>query len=209
MNENPIKEENYSDYKKRVEELQGMIVSAYFDYYYLINISERQKEYKGTILGNFSMKQPTMFFNKIISAIQKELLLIVWNLEDGNPNANSLKNLKAKLHDYLYDINYYNEKLLKMPSPAFSSVNNIRNKYIAHVDLKREIQQVDLCEVKQRLDILTSCFNSYLFGDLKNCSVSAEMIEKIKNDCKNGVIELLNGDMDKMYLLYKTDKNNN
>lgn len=57
MNENPIKEENYSNYKKRVEELQGMIVSAYFDYYYLINISERQKEYKGTSLWNFSMKQ--------------------------------------------------------------------------------------------------------------------------------------------------------
>lgn len=209
MNENPIKEENYSDYKKRVEELQGMIVSAYFDYYYLINISERQKEYKGTSLGNFSMKQPTMFFNKIISVIQKELLLIVWNLEDNNSNANSLNNLKAKLSNYLCDFNNYKNTLLKMPSPAFSSVNNIRNKYIAHVDLKRKIQQVDLCEVKQRLDILKSCYNSYLFGDLKNCSVSAELIEKIKNDCKNGVIELLNGDMDKMYLLYKTDKNNN
>lgn len=209
MNENPIKEENYSDYKKRVEELQGMIVSAYFDYYYLINISERQKEYKGTGLGNFSMKQPTMFFNKIISAIQKKLLLIVWNLEDGNPNANSLKNLKAKLHDYLYDINYYKEKLLKMPSPAFSSVNNIRNKYIAHVDLRRNINPIELKEVKQRLDILKDCFNSYLFGDLNKCSVDTEMIKQIKNNCKNGVIELLNGDMDKMYLLYKTDKNNN
>ena len=53
-------------------------------------------------------------------------------------------------------------------------------------------------EVKERVDNLRDCFNSYLFGDMTKYKIDNAIIDKIDNTCKVGVDMLFNCSMKKL-----------
>lgn len=200
--ENILIKENYNEYKQRVEELQGIIITAYFDYFYLIKIGEHKKDYRENTFTKL-LEPAISFLDKIIRTIQKEFMLLVSALEDDDSKANSLKQLKANLNRYVSNIQNNGKTILKMPSIKQNAAIKARNKAIAHIEFDRKIEKVDMHEVKKRVDSLKECFNSYLFGDMIKFSIRDQDIKKIESKTKAGVDCLLSGMMDAFYLLHK------
>ena len=72
--------------------------------------------------------------NSIVRTLQEEFILIVCSLENKDKTANSITQLKAKLHDYLIDFDSYKDNLPKMP-PEDDNIKAVRNTAIAHIYL--------------------------------------------------------------------------
>lgn len=200
---NNIVKECDNEYKQRVKALQGIIISAYFDYFYLIEIGNHTKEYRENGITKSLFKPAIDLVNTIIRSIQKDLILLLCALEDDDNNANSLKHLKANLHKCIPNVQNYSKQFLKIPSAEQNTAKKARNKAIAHIEFGGKIEKVNMLEVKKRVDLLKECFNSYLIGDMIKFSVSDEDIKKMEKRAKTGVDLLLSGTMDNFYLLHK------
>ena len=127
--------------------------------------------------------------NTIIRSIEEAFILIVCSLENKNKTANSITQLKAKLHDYLIDFDSYKDNLPKMP-PEDDNIKAVRNTAIAHINLDIKCKETYIDDVKNRLDILKNCFNSYLFGDMVKYKINDDLIEKIIRETRRGVKKL-------------------
>jgi|GEM_PF-6174844 len=186
-----IKEEYMKEYEKRVSIIKNIISNAYGDYYCILAIEQYLKKYK--LQGNsvdYEMCLPAKkFMNTIIRSIEEEFILIVCSLENKDKTANSITQLKAKLHDYLIDFDSYKDNLPKMP-PEDDNIKAVRNTAIAHINLDIECKGTYIDDVKNRLDILKNCFNSYLFCDMIKYKINDDLIEKIKRETRRGVQEL-------------------
>lgn len=190
---NVIKEEYMKEYEKRVSIIKNVISNAYGDYYCIVAIEQYLKKYK--LQGNsvdYEMCLPAKkFMNTIIRSIEEAFILIVCSLENKNKTANSITQLKAKLHDYLIDFDSYKDNLPKMP-PEDDNIKAVRNTAIAHINLDIKCKGTYIDDVKNRLDILKNCFNSYLFGDMVKYKINDDLIEKIIRETRRGVQELFN-----------------
>ena len=103
MKNNVIKEESLQEYENRVKSLHGIIVYAYYDYHYLMQIGERRKGYNLDCIFNIALNPAMEFLNSIIYSLQKEFILFVWGLKDGDKESNSIVQLKAFLHTCVID----------------------------------------------------------------------------------------------------------
>lgn len=188
-----IKEEYIKEYEKRVSIIKNVISNAYGDYYCIVAIEQYLKKYKlQSNSVDYEMCLPAKkFMNTIIRSIEEEFILIVCSLENKDKTANSITQLKAKLHDYLIDFDSYKDNLPKMP-PEDDNIKAVRNTAIAHINLDIKCKGTYIDDVKNRLDILKNCFNSYLFGDMAKYKINYDLIEKIIRETRRGVQELFN-----------------
>lgn len=191
-----INQEFYEEYKDRVEELQGIFINIYSNYFYLIHIGEQRKTYK----FSWPLYPAKNFLTSIIHALQKDFIILSCTLETKGESANSLRQLKGLLKKkFLLNFDSARKTLLKLPPDDNESPKRIaRNKTIAHIDYGVNISSVNLCEVKERVDNLRDCFNSYLFGDMTKYKIDNAIIDKIDNTCKVGVDMLFNCSMKKL-----------
>ena len=187
---NVIKEEHIKEYEKRVSIIQNVIAYAYSDYYYLVHLEPYLEKYKPKTEAEAQILLPARnFMNSIVRTLQEEFILIVCSLENKDKIANSITQLKAKLHDYLIDFDSYKDNLPKMP-PEDDNIKAVRDTAIAHINLDIECKGAYIDDVKIRLDILKNCFNSYLFCDMIKYKINDDLIEKIKRETRRGVQEL-------------------
>lgn len=188
---NVIKKEYRKEYEQRVSIIKNVISNAYGDYYCIVAIEQYLEKYK--LQGNsvdYEMRLPAKkFMNTIIRSIEEEFILIVCSLENKNKTANSITQLKAKLHDYLIDFDSYKDNLPKMP-PEDDNIKAVRDTAIAHINLDIECKGTYIDDVKNRLDIMKNCFNSYLFGDMIKYKINDNLIEEIIKETRKGVQEL-------------------
>lgn len=189
---NVIKEEHIKEYEKRVSIIQNVIAYAYSDYYYLVHLEPYLEKYKPKTEAEAQILLPARnFMNSIVRTLQEEFILIVCSLENKDKTANSITQLKAKLHDYLIDFDSYKDNLPKMP-PEDDNIKAVRNTAIAHINLDIKCKGTYIDDVKNRLNILKNCFNSYLFGDMVKYKINDDLIEKIIRETRRGVQELFN-----------------
>ncbi len=190
-----IKEEHREEYNKRASEIKNVILNAYGDYYSMVSIEPYFEKYKpqGNSVDEERLLSPAQkVMDTIVRAIQEEFILIICSLEDKDNKANSLIKLKEKLRDYLADFDVYKGGLNKMPSED-NNIKGARNAAIAHINFNIECERVYMKDVKNRLDVLKDCFNSYLFGDVAKYKIDKNLIEKIKMEAQVGVQELFSG----------------
>lgn len=191
---NVIKEEYMKEYEKRVSIIKNVISNAYGDYYCIVAIEQYLKKYK--LQGNsvdYEMCLPAKkFMNTIIRSIEEEFILIVCSLENKDKTANSITQLKAKLHDYLIDLDSYKDNLPKMP-PEDDNIKAVRNTAIAHINLDIKCKGTYIDDVKNRLNILKNCFNSYLFDDMVKYKINDNLLKKIETESQIGVAQFFSG----------------
>ena len=191
-----IKEEYREEYGKRVREIKNIFLNAYSDYYNLVYIEPYLKKYKSKsdIVDEKMLLQPARhFMESIVRTLQEEFILIICSLEDGYDNSNSLKRLSERLKNcYLINSDLYSKEMQEMPERD-KNIKNARDKAIAHFDFNCNADKVFMTEVKNRLDILKNCFNSYLFGDMVKYKIDDNSIEKIATESRIGVEQLFYG----------------
>ena len=78
----------------------------------------------------------------------------------------------------------------EMPEKDTDYIKFARNKAIAHIQFECKNKKVYMVKVKNRLEILKNCFNSYLFGDMVKYKINDDLIEKIIRETRRGVQEL-------------------
>lgn len=186
-----IKAEYREEYEKRANEIKNIISNAYGDYYCLVAIEQYLEKYKlqGNSVGKEMCLPAKKFMNTISRSIEEEFILVVCSLENKNNMANSITQLKAKLHSYLINFDSYKDNLPKMP-PEDENIKAVRNAAIAHINFDIKCKGTYIDDVKNRLDILKDCFNSYLFDDMVKYKINDNLIEKIIMETRKGVQEL-------------------
>ncbi len=188
-----IKEEFKVEYIKRTSEIRNVILKAYSDYYNLVHMEPYLEKYKARTITEAIVLLPVRnFMNSIVRTIQEEFILIVCSLENKDDKANSITQLKAKLHNYLVNFDSYKDGLLKMPQDD-DNIKEVRNTAIAHINLNIDCEGIYTQNVKDRLDVLKDCFNSYLFGDVTEYKIDDNLIEKIETESRIGVQQLFYG----------------
>lgn len=188
-----IKEEFKGEYIERTSEIRNVIIKAYSDYYNLVHMEPYLEKYKARTVTEAIVLLPARnFMNSIVRTIQEEFILIVCSLENKDDKANSITQLKAKLHNYLVNFDSYKDGLLKMP-PDDDNIKEVRNTAIAHINLNINCEGIYTQKVKDRLNILKNCFNSYLFGDATKYKIDDNLIEKIETESRIGVQQLFYG----------------
>lgn len=196
-----IKQEYKNEYENRVKEICGAFITAYYDCFYLTGIEERKNSYVKERSNSNFYRCAIEFFYSIVNALQKEEILILCVLEDPKPAANSLRNLKSALRShYVEDFNVIKNYVKKLPSKNKPQcIGDARNKVIAHIELKKELAEVPMIEVKQRLDMLRRCYNSYLFDGAVKYLISNDKVKDIQEESRLGVNLLFSGQMDEYY----------
>lgn len=200
-----VKEEYKSEYECRVKELCGAFVTAYCNYFYLLGIGERQKNYLNWQPLTVLYKHSRQFVKSIVTALQKEMILILCSLKEKRSNAkhlsNSVPTLEFALPNYLKDFKSVTHQLKETPcNDKYQCIKANRNKVIAHIDLNKNLDKVLMSEVKQCLDELRKCFNSYLFDEMVDeCTISDEQLKRIEKECREGVNQLFSGQFDKSF----------
>lgn len=190
---NVIKEEHIKEYEKRVSIIQNVIAYAYSDYYYLVHLEPYLEKYKPKTEAEAQILLPARnFMNSIVRTLQEEFILIVCSLENKDKTANSITQLKAKLHDYLIDLDSYKDNLPKMP-PEDDNIKAVRNTAIAHINLDIKCKGTYIDDVKNRLNILKNCFNSYLFDDMVKYKINDNLLKKIETESQIGVAQFFSG----------------
>lgn len=190
-----IKEKYKKEYEKRVSELKNVILNAYSDYYNMVYIEPYLEKYKPQSDNEIEIKfllPARNFMNSIVRTIQEEFILIICSLEDGDKESNSITQLKANLYNYLTNFSLHSKQLLKMPK-IDEKFKNARDKAIAHFDFNCNSDKVFMIDVKNRLDILKDCFNSYLFDDMVQHKIDDSIIDKIVMESQIGVQQLFYG----------------
>ena len=143
------------------------------------------------------------FFYSIINALQKEMILILCSLDSTNHKSNSIQQLKSALREYIKDYDDIKDKLKKIPAKNnLKCVEDSRKKVIAHIDLIKDLDKVPMITVKQRLDDLRHCYNSYLFDNLIKYAISDNKLKDIEENCYFGVSQLFSGQMDSFFKAY-------
>lgn len=201
-----IKEKYKKEYEKRVSELKNVILNAYSDYYNMVYIEPYLEKYKPQSDNEIEIKlllPARNFMNSIVRTIQEEFILIICSLEDSDEKSNSLKRLyymlkgnkdsKDNKNTYLVNPDLYSKQMKEMPEKDADNIKFARNKAIAHIQLKYKSKKVYMIKVKNRLDILKDCFNSYLFGDMVQHKIDDSIIDKIVKESQIGVQQLFYG----------------
>lgn len=190
---NVIKEEYMKEYEKRVSIIKNVIAYAYSDYYHLVHIEPYLEKYKPKTEAEVQILLPARnFMNSIVRTIEKEFILIICSLEDGDTDSNSITQLKANLHNYLINFNSYSKQLLKLPK-IDNNIKDARDKSIAHIDFNCGSDKVFMIKVKNRLDILKDCFNSYLFDDMVKYKINDDLLKKIETESQIEVEQFFSG----------------
>lgn len=195
-----IKEKYRKEYEKRVSELKNVILNAYSDYHNMVHIEPYLEKYKPQSDNEIEIKlllPARNFMNSIVRTIQEEFILIVCSLEDSDSKSNSLERLYYMLKDhkdpYLVNTDLYSKQMKKMPEKDIENIKYARDKAIAHFDFNCNSDKVFMIDVKNRLDILKDCFNSYLFGDMVQHKIDDSIIDKIVKESQIGVQQLFYG----------------
>lgn len=182
------------EYEKRATDIHNVITHAYSDYYNLIYLTPYLEEYKSCDKEECQLMLPTKYLlNSIVRAFQEELILIVCSLDNKNKDSNSIIQLKAHLYKYILNFNLYSKSILKIPENTITNIETARNKAIAHIDFYNESDKVSIKDVKDRLDTLTKCFNSFLFGETVKYKIDDNLIDKIVKQSEIGVQQLFSG----------------
>lgn len=182
------------EYEKRTNEIHNVIINAYSDYYNLIHITPYLEKYKPCDNEECWLILPArVLINSIVRTFQEELILIICSLENRDKDANSITQLKARLHEYILNFNQYSKSILKIPKNNTKNIEKARNKAIAHIDFNNDCDNVSIEEIKDRLDVLTNCFNSYLFGETDRYKIDENLLNKIIKESEIGVQQLFCG----------------
>lgn len=195
-----IKEEYREEYEKRVREIKNVFLNAYSDYYNLVHIEPYLEKYKPrTVTEIIDLLPARNFMNSIVRTMQEEFILIICSLEDNydnshsHSNSNSLKRLSERLKNcYLINYDLYSKEIREMPERD-KKIKDVRDKAIAHFDVDCKVDKLFMVDVKNRLDILKNCFNSYLFGDMVTYKIDDNSIGKIATESRIGVQQLFYG----------------
>lgn len=195
-----IKGKYEKEYEKRVSEIWSVILNAYSDYYNLIHIEpylEKYKKQSDNENEKMLLLPARKFMESIVRTIQEESILIICSLEDSDSKSNSLERLYYMLKDhkdpYLVNTDLYSKQMKKMPEKDIENIKYARDKAIAHFDFNCNSDKVFMIDVKNRLDILKDCFNSYLFGDMVQHKIDDSIIDKIVKESQIGVQQLFYG----------------
>lgn len=195
-----IKEKYKKEYEKRVSELKNVILNAYSDYYNMVYIEPYLEKYKPQSDNEIEIKfllPARNFMNSIVRTIQEEFILIICSLEDSDSKSNSLERLYYMLKDhkdpYLVNTDLYSKQMKKTPEKEAENIKYARDKAIAHFDFNCNSDKVFMIDVKNRLDILKDCFNSYLFDDMVQHQIDDSIIDKIVMESQIGVQQLFYG----------------
>lgn len=182
-----------NEYTKRANEIQNIIINAYLDYYRLFYLKPYLEKYKPVDLEDYTILAPARdLLNSIVRTFQEEFILIVCSLENDDVKGNSIKQLKAHLREYILNFDACSKSILKMPK-ADEKLRTARNQSIAHIDFNNSDDKISIDEVKNRLDKLKECFNSYLFGETVKYKIEDSLIDRIKIHSDVGVQHLLSG----------------
>ena len=188
-----IKDEYRDEYEKRAKEIQSIFINAYFDYYYLRSLEPYLEKFQPKTDDEVALLLPARnFVNSVVRAIQEEFILVICSLENKDGKANSLHQLKGRLHIFLDDFYLYQDSLLKMPTDD-DNIKIVRNVAVAHINLNIECEGVYIEYVKNRLNILKDRFNSYLFDDMLKYKIDDNLIDKVATESRIGVQQLFSG----------------
>lgn len=192
---NVIKEEHIKEYEKRVSIIQNVIAYAYSDYYYLVHLEPYLEKYKPKTEAEVQILLPARnFMNSIVRTLQEEFILIICSLDDDNDKTNSIKQLHKKLKDsYLVNFDIYSKQMREMPEKDTDYIKFARNKAIAHIQFECKNKKVYMVKVKNRLEILKNCFNSYLFDDMVKYKINDNLLKKIETESQIGVAQFFSG----------------
>ena len=192
---NVIKKEYRKEYEQRVSKIRNIICNAYSDYYYLVSIEPYLEKYQPKAETEAQILLPArVFMNSIVRTLQEEFILIICSLDDNNNRTNSLKQLHKKLKDsYLVNFDIYSKQMREMPEKDTDYIKFVRNKAIAHIQFECKNKKVYMVKVKNRLDILKDCFNSYLFDDMVKYKINDNLLKKIETESQIGVAQFFSG----------------
>lgn len=189
-----IKDEYRNEYEKRAKEIQSVFINAYFDYYHLRSLEPYLEKFQPKTDEEGALLLPARnFVNSVVRAIQEEFILIVCSLENDVNGANSVHQLKGKLHIFLDNFDLYSKKLFRLKKKDKSNIKDVRNQAIAHIDFDNICDKVSIEKVKNKIDLLKKCFNSCLFDEMIKYKIDDCMIEKIISQSEIGVQQFFSG----------------
>lgn len=198
-----IKEEYKEEYKQKITSIHRNIEDAIISYFSLCKIGEITKTFTFDILTMFCAQDSLNCLQTIITSLKKEFCLLVWCLCcDISPSANTIPKLKNKLNDTYLDV----KGALKVKTPKFDSETNnvliyVRKKYIAHHDFDVSFGRISLDDVFTQFSMFIELFNQLLVdGEMRLLySINKSRMEKTKESCEHGVLQLLDGETYKFF----------
>lgn len=100
--------------------------------------------------------------NYFVLLVQKDLALTLWKIYyDTDPNANTVPKFRNTINELLRDSGY-NDKCVKREKINKSiedKLTPLRKKYLAHVDMKRNDNRIEICELVELLNAICRDFN--------------------------------------------------
>lgn len=100
--------------------------------------------------------------NHFVRLVQKDLALTLWKIYyDTNKNANTVSKFRNAINKLLQDSDREFKPVKK--EKTNKSIENklimMRREFLAHADMKRDSSKIEICELKELLDLICSEFN--------------------------------------------------
>lgn len=100
--------------------------------------------------------------NHFVVLLQKDLALTLWKIYcDTDPNANTVSKFRNAINQLLRDSDC-KDKLVKKEKAKENIENKLkmlRRQFLAHTDMKRNSSRIEICELKELLDMICREFN--------------------------------------------------
>lgn len=142
---------------RNYNELYELILCCYKDISILKAYEKLQKEKNDiyNMVSNIS--------NHFILLLQKDLALTLWKIYyDTDSNANTVPKFRNAINKLLRDngCECNQVKQEKMNKSIEDKLKMMRRQFLAHTDMKRSGSKIEICELKELLDVICRDFNN-------------------------------------------------
>lgn len=176
---------------RNYNELYELILYCYKNFFILEEYKKLQ-ENKNDLYINSSY-----ISNHFILLAQKELALTLWKIYcDKNPNSNTVPKFRNAINKLLRECGCTDKQIEKenRNSNFENILNEMRQKFLAHTDMKRTDNKIAISGLKRLLDVVCIEFNKVcdIIDDEKIHNISKGVIDREKVQCYFGLYALYN-----------------
>ncbi len=142
---------------RNYNELYELILCCYKDISILKAYEKLQKE-KSDLYNMVSH-----ISNHFVLLVQKDLALTLWKIYyDTDSNANTVPKIRNAINKLLRDsgCECKQVKQEKINKSTEDKLKMLRRQFLAHVDMKRNNNRIEICELKELLDAICREFNN-------------------------------------------------
>lgn len=141
---------------RNYNELYELILCCYKD----ISVLKAYEKLQNEKIDSYNMV--SHISNHFVLLTQKDLALTLWKIYyDTDPNANTIPKFRNVINKLLRDSDCECKQVKqeKINKNTEDKLKMLRRQFLAHVDMERNNNRIEICELKELLDVICREFN--------------------------------------------------